>query len=265
MLKSCKGVRSFSVLVAVLTVTALQNLPAAETPSAGKVVEEASLVVWNRTIFVFRSSFEQRSPAQRAAAAKERIEGLPQVGPWTIETRPAMVGSVSGILIAVNQEPVFGVLPGDLDPEAGETLEQAAGRAAAQLRAVWEAREQQRDLAFMVRAVAFGAAATLLFVGAVWLIIKLQKKLALRLQSIVDKSLRLKIGGVDLRAHVVSFERVIIRFLVLIALVLLTYLWLMYQLMRFPYTQPWGERLSGFLVELFKQLVQGILGALRIL
>ena len=63
-------------------------------------------MVWNRTIFVFRSSFEQRSPAQRAAAAKERIEGLPQVGPWTIETRPAMVGPVSGILITVNQEPV---------------------------------------------------------------------------------------------------------------------------------------------------------------
>ena len=106
----------------------------------------------------------------------------------------------------------------------------------------------------MVRAVAFVAVATLLFVGAVWLMIKLQKKLALRLQSIVDKSQRLKIGGVDLRAHVVSFERVIIRFLVLIALVLLTYLWLMYRLMRFPYTQPWGERLSGFLVECSSRL-----------
>jgi small-conductance mechanosensitive channel len=64
------------------------------------------------------------------------------------------------------------------------------------------------------------------------------------------------------RAHVVSFEHVVIRFLVLVALMLLTYLWLMYELMRFPFTQPWGERLSSFLVELFKQLVQGILGSL---
>src|SRR5262245_12137235 len=145
MLKSWKGGRFFSFLVVILAVQAIQNLPAAETPSAARLVEEAPLVVWNRTIFVFRSSFEQRSPAQRAAAAQERIEALPEVGPWTIETRPAMVGAVSGMLITVNQQPVFGVLAGDLDPEAGETLEQAAGRAAAQLRAFWEVREQQRN------------------------------------------------------------------------------------------------------------------------
>jgi small-conductance mechanosensitive channel len=79
---------------------------------------------------------------------------------------------------------------------------------------------------------------------------------------LVDKSQRLKIGGLDVRSQVVSFEHVIIRFLTLVALVLLTYVWLMYQLMRFPYTQPWGERLGSFLVELFQRMVQGILGSL---
>ena len=262
MLKSWKGGRFFSFLVAVLTVPAIQYLPAAETPSAGNVVEEAPLVVWNRTIFVFRSSFEQRSPAQRAAAAKQRIEGLPEVGHWTIETRPAMVGPVRGILIVVNQEPVFGVLAGDLDPEAGEKLEQAAGRAAAQLRAFWEAREQQRNFPRLVRAVGFVAVTTLLFVCAVWLTVKLQKKIAVYLIRIVKQSERLKIAGMDVRSQVASFEQIILRLVFLIAFLLMTYLWLMYGLMWFPYTQPWGERLSGFLVDLFKQIVRGILNSL---
>jgi small-conductance mechanosensitive channel len=245
-----------------LTVQAIQNLPAAETPSPAGVVEEAPLVVWNRTIFVFRSSFEQRSPAQRAAAAKERIEALPEVASWTVETRPTIVGSVSGILVTVNQEPVFGVLAGDLDPEAGETLEQAAGRAVAQLRAFNEAREQQRNFPMMVRAVGFVAAGTLLFVCALWLTAKLQKKIAVHLDRIVEQSDRLKIAGMDVRSQVASFERVIVRLVLLIALLLMTYLWLMYGLMRFPYTQPWGERLSGFLVDLSKQITRGILDAL---
>ena len=71
-----------------------------------------------------------------------------------------------------------------------------------------------------------------------------------------------KISGVDLRSHVVSFERVILRFLTLVGLVFLTYVWLMYQLMRFPYTQPWGDRLGTFLTNLFQTVVQAVVGAL---
>jgi small-conductance mechanosensitive channel len=270
MLKSRKGGQSLFATVAwlfvtVLTMLAVGNLSevqAAETPSAEGVVEEAPLVVWNRTIFVFRAPFEQRSPAQRAAAAKTRVEALPEFGPWTIETKAATLGPVSGILISVNQQPVFGVIDGDLNREAGETPEQAASQAAARLRGFLEAREQQRNFPLMVRAVGFAAAATLLFVCAVWLTAKLQKKIAVHLHRIVEQSERLKIAGVDVRSHVASVEHVILRLVVLIALVLMTYLWLMYGLLRFPYTQPWGERLSGFLAELFKQIVRGIINSL---
>ena len=250
----------------VLSVPAACQSPpdavAAEAPPAVSAGAEAPLVFWNRTIFVFRSSFEQHSPTQRAAGAKTRIEALPEFGPWTIETRSATVGTVSGILISVNQRPVFGVLPGDLDPEGGETLEQAASQAVARLKTALEARESQQNVPLMLRAVGFAAAATFLFVGAVWLTVRLQQKLSVRLQRIVDKSQRLKIGGVDLRSQVVAFERAIIRFFTLIALVFLTYVWLMYQLMRFPYTQPWGDRLGTFLLDLFQTVVHAVVGAL---
>ena len=59
-----------------------------------------------------------------------------------------------------------------------------------------------------------------------------------------------------------SFERVIIRLITLAAVVFLTYVWLMYQLMRFPYTQPWGDRLGTFLLDLFQTVVRAVVKAL---
>ena len=261
----CAAVVAWLTAIVLAVPAACQNPPnaaAAKAPPAVSPGAEAPLMFWNRTIFVFRSSFEQLSPDHRAAGAKTRIEALPEFGPWAIDAKPATVGTISGILISVNQRPMFGVLPGDLDPEAGETLEQAASQAVARLKTALEARESQQNVPLMLRAVGFAAAATFLFVGAVWLTIRLQKKLTLQLQKIVDKSQRLKIGGVDVRSHVASFERVVIRFLTLAAVVFLTYVWLMYQLMRFPYTQPWGDRLGTFLLDLFQTVVHGIVKAL---
>ena len=57
------------------------NAVAAEAPPAVSAGSEAPLAFWNRTIFVFRSSFEQNNPTQRAAGAKTRIEALPSSGP----------------------------------------------------------------------------------------------------------------------------------------------------------------------------------------
>ena len=235
---------------------------AAKVPPTATGGPEASLVFWNRTIIVFRSPFQQLSPEQRAAGAKARIEALPEFGPWAIDAKPTTVGLTSGILIFVDQRPILGVLPSDLDPEAGETLEEAASQAVDRLRAALEAREHQQNVPLMLRALGFGAAATFLFVGAVWLILRLQKRLATQLQRLVDRSQRLKIGGVDVRSHVVSFERVIIRFLALVAVVFLSYVWLMYELMRFPYTQPWGDKLGTFLVDLFQRVVHAVVEAL---
>jgi small-conductance mechanosensitive channel len=250
----------------VLAVPAVCQSPpdavTAKAPPAVSAGAEASLVFWNRTIVVFRSPFEQLGPEQRAAGAKARIDNLPEFGPWKITDTPVTVRGVSGILISVNERPMFGVLPGDLDPEAGETLEQAASQAAARLKAALEAREHQQNVPLMLRAAGFGAAATVLFVGMVWLVVWLQHELSVRLQRIVDKSQRLKVGGIDLRSQVVAFERAVIRFLALVAVVFLTYVWLMYELMRFPYTQPWGDRLGTFLLDLFRTALQAVVGAL---
>lgn len=45
------------------------------------------VIVWNRTITVFRAPIDQFTPAQRAAMATARIEALPEVGEWQIEAQ----------------------------------------------------------------------------------------------------------------------------------------------------------------------------------
>src|SRR5262245_4810483 len=96
------------------------DTPAGRIPSDVGTATEAPLMVWNRIIFVSRSSFQQFSPAQRAAGAKVRIEALPEMGPWNIEDRPLTLERLNGILISVNKQPVFVVLSSDLEPEAGQ-------------------------------------------------------------------------------------------------------------------------------------------------
>ena len=59
----------------VLAVPAVCQSPpetmVAKAPSAVSAGTEAPLVFWNRTIFVFRSSFQQLSPDLRAAGAED--------------------------------------------------------------------------------------------------------------------------------------------------------------------------------------------------
>src|SRR4030095_11147672 len=170
----CAAVAAWFAATVLAVPAVCQSPPDAVTAKAPPAVSsgaETSRVFWTRTIVFFRSPFEQLGPEQRAAGAKARIDALPEFGPWKITDTPVTVRGVSGILISVNERPMFGVFPGDLDPEAGETLEQAASQAATRLKAALEAREHQQNVPLMLRAAGFGAAATVLFVGMVWLVV----------------------------------------------------------------------------------------------
>ena len=73
-----------------------------------------------------RSAVEQYSPAYRAAKAKERIEAVPELGPWEIRVNEAVFGQHQGLVVTVNGAPIIGVLSADLDPGIERDL--AGGR-----------------------------------------------------------------------------------------------------------------------------------------
>ena len=264
--------RTFGLIVTLWLASALTalaqpvSLPAGgqagAPPPAAETHEEVPLVVWNRMIHTFRAPYEQYSPAQRAAKAKARIEALPERGPWEIEASETEVGQYRGMLVAVNGVPVIGVLPGDLDAESGETLRQAADKAAARLRAMLEARARQRSLPLMLKAVGLVIGATALFLAALWFVFRARRLLHSRVQASADRSRRLKVGGVDIRPQVGALGRAAVQSFVWAASLLLAYLWLVFVLERVPYTEPWGERLGAYLIDVSQSLGVRALGAL---
>ena len=233
----------------------------AQQSSANSAAAPAQLVFWNRRITVFRSYINQLSPADRAARAAQRIAALPDVAPeWRIVANPATVGPYSGAIISVNDQQVFAIVMDDLDTEANETLEAATTRATAQLRTALEARAQQRNVPLLLRAIALSFLATLLLLFALWLLVRATRRVRTRfVDRPHDPARTLALGGFDFQPVVRSLSRLLTTLTLWAAIVVLIYLWLTYVLLRFPYTQPWGQQLGAFLLSIFATLGDGIL------
>ena len=151
-----------SLSIAAIICLALTNVwaqtsepgPASNTfqaDSQNVTPESAPLVFWNRRITVLRSYYEKVSPSERAAGAVERLEAIPEASDWVIAANPTSSGQYSGTLITVNNHFAFAILTGDLDPESGETLQDASNAAVTELRGALEARTQQKKLSVFLR------------------------------------------------------------------------------------------------------------------
>jgi small-conductance mechanosensitive channel len=262
--------RVFAVcfIPAVLALSAFAQQPSAPTtasPSATRGTsseprEEAPLVVWNRTIFVYRSWYQQNSPVARAARARERIEALPERGPWRIEAKDAESGGYVGILISVNDVPILAALTTDVDEESGETLRQAADRAVIQLQAVLEAREAQRSVPLLMRSIGLSVVATLILLLILYATFRV-RGLVVRLMRERTLSRGTRVAGIDLRNQIEGLTRAVVHFVFWVGWVLLGYIWLVFVLKRFPYSLPWGERLGAYLIRVVSGFVLGIIQA----
>jgi small-conductance mechanosensitive channel len=226
-----------------------------------RIGEAVPLIFWNRKITVLRAYYEQLSPAQRAANAAERIEAVPEVATeWKVEAIEPPGDRYPGVLIIVNNQLAFGLLPEDLDPESGETLEGAADHAVAQLRATLEARARQQNWSLLFRAMGLSLAATLITFFGVWLIIRASHRGLSRLEKPADERARpLTIAGINLRPLAMVLQRGAIKLATWAAGITLAYLWLTFVFTRFPYSQPWGEQLGTYLTNLFEKLGAGAL------
>jgi len=226
-----------------------------------KLGEATPLIFWNREITVFRAYYEQLSPAQRATNAAARIEALPEPeGKWKVEAIEATTGSYLGMLIIVNGQIVFGLMPEDLDPESGETLKGAADQAIARLRGTLEARARQHNWPLLLRAVGFSLGATLIALFGIWLVIRVSRGGLFWLEKKLRARARLlSIGGINLHPLVVVIQRGAIKLSAGALEITLAYLCLTFVLKRFPYSQPWGEQLGTFLINLFEKLGKGVL------
>lgn len=245
------------VLLCLLSSAAL----AADESDGETEAPAAELKVANRTILVLRATLLGESPEIRAARARAVIN---EVLDSSSELKVSLQPVHGSIMVRLGDRRAFIVSPGDVDPVQHDSVEAAANAAAQVLHQVVSENEESRNLRFMLLAVVYSVAATVVFLLLIRLIYFLRGKVLGALPGVMQRHTRaLKLGSTQVvDAHqlfpVVSRVLHAVRWLIVL---LLTYEWLSFVLSRFPYTRPWGESLNSYLVDLARYLFDGIVSA----
>jgi small-conductance mechanosensitive channel len=225
--------------------------------------EPAEIRIANRSVVTLRATVFGSVPTERADASTDRIQELTRRGgPLQVSTRVLADGTV----VLVDSKAVFRVLPGDVDQEAGETVDEIAAHAAYTLQqALNEIREGQNARA-LLPAVGYSLLATFLLAGVVWLLLRSQRWLVRRAHAVVRRRFPKQLpdwaGEVVGEAAVAGLFTVPLKLLALLLGVLVTYEWAAFVLGRFPYTRPWSEALLGNLLHTLGRLGAAVFEAI---
>jgi small-conductance mechanosensitive channel len=251
-------------LVVPLAVLAGEPGPAASSPErlAQAPSGGAPVMVFNREVAVLRAPFFGVSAADRARRTEDRLgEVLAQGGPGVVSVRREPQGNV----VLVDGAVGIILVPDDVDPLAGESLEavtsmaqQAVGRAIAETR---EARDRGR----MLHAISLSGIATLGFLLGSAGVLRARRGLFASAAALLEtRASRAGVAGDALvrAGWLRSLARGCVHGLTLLVLGVLSYEWLAYVLRQFPYTRPWGETLGNFLLDVVHEIVGGVLHAL---
>ncbi len=256
-------------LVTILMLGMLTAWPALAAVAAdskpaqsAETVDEAPLLIFNRTVFIFRGSLLGLSPEKRAERAKATLnELLRQDGEHivSIKSNPA------GQLIMVNDALAFIVTKADVDPLREDTLEATAQKAAEELQKVIGETKDARSFDSLLKVAITAGVATAVFAALLWLLSIIRKWISVKLVAIAARKVEsLKVGDTNLmeRRHVMRVLLKVLSALRWLIVAILTYEWLSYILSAIPYTRPWGLKLNAYLFDVLQGIGSSILGAL---
>jgi small-conductance mechanosensitive channel len=237
------------MLIVLATAALLAGVPARaqeSAPAPPAAMEPATLSLWNRTVTTFRAPVGGVAPRQRVENAEARLAALPAgAADASVVIHPGRVGASDGLMLAVGDRVVFGLVPGDLDPESNTTLEQAATAAARRLQELLAAQAAQRDARRTLRGAGYSLLALIVFVVAVRLILYAREAAVGKLSALFVNR-RVSIAGIDLVPTLESVERATFRVLSWALILALAYLGLTFIFQQFPYTEPLGDELGGY-------------------
>ncbi|HZV81881.1 MAG TPA: mechanosensitive ion channel domain-containing protein [Geobacteraceae bacterium] len=231
---------------------------ACNADSADKVQTEAIVIkagapvqVLNRTVAVLRAPFMGVPAAERALRAEDVISRLLSKqgkGDVSFQSVPP------NYAILIDGVTAFFLIPEDIDPLQQETPQQAAMNAATVLRQVVHETTEARTISSILRAIGLMLAATLVLLVVVWSLNRTRTWLVERLARVAHAySVKFSPGGESIihRDRIISLinQAILLFFRLIIAFLLFN--WLSYVLSLFPYTRPWGEQLTQYLLDGF--------------
>ena len=234
---------------------------ASAAPVAPSVPPGHPVRLGNRAVATLRAEILGRSAADRAAEATRILGEMTQAGAgaWGeihVRTDPA------GRIFSVGGRRLFVLLPEDLDPASGESLDDAVVAAVDALRTGLSEVREQRSSKDLLAGLLYGLGATALFAGIVALLEALRRWLERKLVALAGRLASRVASSTAAFVPMRWFSRVVSR-LVLLAVRLtaafVAYLWLMFVLRRFAFTRAWGDQLSQFLLSTARAFATGTL------
>jgi small-conductance mechanosensitive channel len=219
--------------------------------------EAITLTYFNRPIVVLRARVLGRGPAERAAIAVRVLDGL--VAERT--TSPIESRQIEGgALFFVGSRVVFGLAPPDIDQLAGETLEGVTAQTLTRLQQAFDEAGEAYTPAALLRAGVAAAIALAIGVLVLWGLGRARRVVTAKLEAISEQTAaRTGLGDLDaLRAsRLLEFQRGLVKAAIIGLQLLVLYGIVSFVLGQFPYTRPWGEQLSGFLLTTLRNLALG--------
>jgi small-conductance mechanosensitive channel len=216
--------------------------------------QSAPVVIANRTVMVLRGPIAGYTAEERARNSIDRIEAALDSDPYA---RISFDDSDTGTRVLVGDTLAYIVTKIDIDTYAGETPQILAKESAKRLERAIVERREQHSLRYLAIAAAYAAAATAVYGALLWLLVLGSRRIGGYVSLAAEQRVqKFNLGGV--RVFATRSVQVLAWLLGLMA----TVWWLAFVLQRFPYTRRWGEDLQFNLVDMARQIVLAILGAL---
>jgi small-conductance mechanosensitive channel len=251
-------------LIACACMLATLAQPQATQPAQSHAgsTDEAPIVVFNRTVAVFRGSFLGTPPVDRARRTTRVVTGLlEREGPGIVTVQPVPQGNV----LMIDGALALLLTPGDADALSGETLDQATQASVRALQQVIAETREARDRGRLLRAAARSGLATALVMLAAWLTWRARQFLIVRITGLLTAATAsAQVAGAPMfeLPRLRAVARLLVRGTSWFVLAILAYHWLVFVMTQFPRTRAWGERLGGFLLEIVSRIGGGVLRAL---
>lgn len=217
-----------------------------KTIEAQAVVEPALVKFFNRPIIILRSSVFGHSPADRVKAIEERFSELMKNGKAnTISTQI----TTEGTIIMLDGELLMLLSNNDLDPFSKDNMESAVKGLSHKIENVLELIRKQKDPKTNLIGGGLSLCGLLVYIIIIIALGRIQrwvKPKIDRLEDRLDRKLReLGFSSFSIELH---FFGLLNKLLYLSIVIFCTYTLLTFALHQFPYTEPWGKKLGGYII-----------------
>ena len=214
--------------------------------------EPALLKLFNRPIIVLRSSVFGHSPADRVKAIEERFSENAKAGKINAVSSQK---STEGIVIMMDGELLMLFSNNDLDPFFKDTIDSSVKVVVGRLEKVLELMRKQKDPKTNLIGGGLALLGLLIYAAVILVLRRIQRWVKPKIDAMEEKlDIRLKELGVSSYSIHLHVFGLINRLICWAIVIFCTYTLVTFALNQFPYTEPWGKKLGGYIIDIIEGL-----------